>query len=399
MEASPLEIQMLGEFSLHTDLSQVSDSNNRAKKVWLLLAYMIYNRHRPISFQEMADLLWSGEESRANPFNALKTILHRVRSTLDLLWEGAGHQLILRQDASYMWDPNIPVHLDIDDFEALLRKGAQAKTPKDRIHFLQEAHALYQGDFLPKLSSELWVVSLSSHYRSLYVDTALELLSLLETQADWENCVSLCQASIRQDPYIEQFYRYQMQALLQLQRQQEAVTVYEEMSELFLSEFGVMPSEDLLALYRMALQKVNKRTVSSGTILEQLREPPDQGGALMCDYDVFKTIYHSLARSVIRSGDTAHLALISILPQKGRELSRRSLDTVVENLRELLRLSLRRGDVAARCSASQYILLLPQANFENSGMVCQRLIRTFTRQYPHSPARLHTSIHPLQPNE
>ena len=94
-----------------------------------------------------------------------------------------------------------------------------------------------------------------------------------------------------------------------------------------------------------------------------------------------------------------HLGLISILPQREGELSRRSLDRVVDNLRELIRTTLRRGDVAARCSVSQFIIMLPQANFENSRMVCDRLIRTFARQYPHSPARLQASIHPMEPNE
>ena len=399
MGSDPLEVRMLGEFSLSLGPSRISDSDNRTKKVWLLLAYMIYNRTHLIPLQEMVDLLWGGEESSANPLNALKTMLHRVRSTLEPLGQGAGHQLILRQGSAYTWNPDVPIHLDIDDFESLCHKGAQAEKTEDKIRFWLKAHALYRGNFLSKLSSELWVVPLSTHYHNLYVDTTLELLSLLEGEARWEECVDLCQTAVKHDPYIEQFYRHWIHALLRLQWQQEAVSVYEEMSELFLTEFGVMPSQDLLALYREALREVNKHTMPSGTILEQLREPPDKGGALLCDYDVFKTIYHALARSVVRSGDTAHLALISILPQKGQELPRRSLDTVVDNLRELIRVSLRRGDVAARCSVSQYILLLPQANFENSGMVCRRLIRTFNRQYPHSPARLHASVHPLEPNE
>jgi hypothetical protein len=50
------------------------------------------------------------------------------------------------------------------------------------------------------------------------------------------------------------------------------------------------------------------------------------------------------------------------------------------------------------CSASQYILMLPQANYENSCKVCERVIKTFTRQYPHSPARLRYAVQPLEPH-
>lgn len=389
---------MLGEFSLRLGDCCITDSSNRAKKIWLLLAYMIFNRTRPISLEEMADLLWE-EEGSSNPSNALKTMLHRVRSTLDPLGEDAGHRFILRRDASYAWNPDIPLQLDTEEFERLCRAGAEAGSGEGRIRLWKEALSLYRGDFLSRLSAERWVIPLAAHYHSLYVDTALELIGLLERAGRWEECENLCRNAVEREPYIEGFYLHWLRALNRLGRQQEAAAVYEEMSELFLANFGVMPSDELRSLYRDALREINENTVPAGVILDQLREPPDSGGALLCEYDVFKTIYHSLARSVLRSGDVAHLALLSILPQQGEELSRRSLDRVVENLRELIRTTLRRGDVAARCSVSQFILLLPQANFENSRMVCDRLIRSFHRLYPHSPAQLHASVHPLEPNE
>lgn len=393
-----MTVQMLGEFTLCRDGNCVTDSSNRAKKIWLLLAYMIYNRTRPIPLDEMAALLWEGEGS-SNPSNALKTMLHRVRTTLEPLGEEAGRQLILRRESSYAWNPDVPLRLDVEDFERLCREGAEAHSEKERIRLWKEALSLYQGDFLTRLSAEHWVISLSTHYHNLYVDTALELIGLLERGGRWEESEAVCRSAVEREPYIEGFYLHWLRSLNRLERQSEAVQVYEEMSELFLANFGVMPSDELRALYRDALREINENTVPAGVILDQLREPPDEGGALLCEYDVFKSIYHSLARSVLRSGDVAHLALISILPQQGEDLPRRSLDRVVYNLRELIRTTLRRGDVAARCSVSQFILLLPQANFENSGMVCDRLIRTFHRLYPHSPARLRASVHPLEPNE
>lgn len=81
-----------------------------------------------------------------------------------------------------------------------------------------------------------------------------------------------------------------------------------------------------------------------------------------------------------------------------KELAKRSLDRAMENLQEQIRTNLRKGDVASRCSVSQFILLLPQANYENSCMVCRRIIKAFSRQYPHSPAQLHFSVQPLEPN-
>ena len=67
----------------------------------------------------------------------------------------------------------------------------------------------------------------------------------------------------------------------------------------------------------------------------------------------------------------------------------------MEKLPPLLRGNLRRGDVISRCSVSQFVIMLPQANYENSRMVADRLVSAFYRRYPHSPARLRYTVQPL----
>ncbi|MBO5666012.1 MAG: hypothetical protein J6S45_01040, partial [Firmicutes bacterium] len=54
-------------------------------------------------------------------------------------------------------------------------------------------------------------------------------------------------------------------------------------------------------------------------------------------------------------------------------------------------------DVLTKFSASQLLIMLPQANYENSQAVCQRLIKAFNRKYPHSPVTIHSTVHPLEP--
>ena len=70
----------------------------------------------------------------------------------------------------------------------------------------------------------------------------------------------------------------------------------------------------------------------------------------------------------------------------------------MENLREVITSNLRQGDVFTCCSASQFILMLPQANYENSCMVCRRCLAAFRRSHPHVTARIHYLVQPLTPN-
>ena len=120
---------------------------------------------------------------------------------------------------------------------------------------------------------------------------------------------------------------------------------------------------------------------------------------MFCEYDFFRVLYQAQARAIGRSGDTIHIALLSLTGRRGKELSRRSLDRAAENFKQTVISNLRQGDIVTQCSASQYLIMLPQANYEDSCMVCDRLVRAFARQYPHSPADIHFSVQPLEPAE
>ena len=269
MESTPLQVRMLGTFSLTLGSQEINNGGNRSRKVWLLLAYMIYCRNRTITPEELTNLLWGDEERSTNPLNALKTMFHRVRACLNQLDDSVGHELIIRRDGSYAWNTAFPLTLDIDEFERLCQAGSHAASEAERLNCWLEALNLYQGDFLSKLSSEPWVVPIAAYFHSLYIKTVLQVIPMLEKEQRWRDVVDLCHAATAQEPYLEELYRHLMSALLQLGDQRGAVTVFEEMSDLFLANFGIMPSDELRILYRDALRSINERTMSPGMILEQ----------------------------------------------------------------------------------------------------------------------------------
>lgn len=398
MELEPVSARMLGEFAIRRGSREISDGDNRSRKIWLLLAYMAYHRDRAVAPEEMISLLWGAEEQGSNPLNALKTMLHRARACLNQLGDDAGHALILRKGGSYAWNGDVPFTLDVEEFERLCLEGRDARDAEAKLQLWQRALPMYRGPFLEKLSSDPWVVPIAAYFHDLYIHTVLDVVLLLERRERWAEVAQVCARAVKEEPHQEELYRHLMNALIRSGEQQAAAEVYEQMSAHLLDELGLMPSDDLRRLYQEALRFVNSRTLSADSVLDSLREPSGPDGALICDYSFFRAIYYSAARMVERSGEAVHLALISITSLEGEELSRRSLDRVVENLQLLIRTRLRRGDVAARCSVSQFLVLLPRANYEDSCMVCDRVVKAFSRQYPHSPARLTVCVMPLEPN-
>ena len=396
MGSDMLKVRMFGYCSLTLGEREISDKENRSRKAWQLLAYMIYFRHRTIPQQELLSLLWGKDGKSTQPVNALKTMLHRIRDMLDTLYENAGQQLIVRRDGTYAWNNSFPLQFDVDDFEAFCHLGAAEENGDERLAEYRRALVLYGGDFLPKFSAKPWVVPISTSLHSLYLQACRETVVLLEKRNLTEEVIALCQRAVQLEPYEEDFYFHLMKGLMKKGNRREAANVYRNMRDLLFSNFGIMPSDEVTALYRNTVRPQNDREISIDTVRDQLRETAPDCGALVCDYDMFKVIYRMLARSVMRSGDAVHIALLTV---GGAEniLAKRSRDICMNNLLELLRQNLRRGDVISRCSVSQYIVLLQQADYENSCAIMERISRSFCRRYPHSPAQLLYSVQPIEP--
>ena len=388
-----IRIQMLGSFSLHTEHTTISDENNRSKKVWVLLAYLICHRHKPVSQKKLIELLWGDDPASSNPENMLRITLHRLRSQLDQLWPNAGRDLILHQNGGYSWNPQASVQLDSETFEQLYLTKESA--PGLRLERCLEALKLYQGEFLEKQSGENWVIPISTHYHNLFVLVTLEAAALLSNAQRHEESALLCRRCIAADPYHEPLYQMLIRELAATGDYKAATAVYEQLRKRLFEDFGIQPSAETKAIYRQNVHSPGDRTLPIDEVLEHLTEPELIPGAMLCDYDYFKVLCHAESRSIERSGNATHIALLNATAATGNPLPKRSLNRIMEQLGTQIRLNLRRGDVISRCSTTQYILMLPNANYENSCMVCRRVIQAYHHAFPHAAVRIRYMVQPL----
>lgn len=395
--AETMRITMLGGFSVRQGAHFLDDHSNRMRKVWLLIAYMVYNRDRRSSQEQYLSLLQGSKsvEESEDPSGKLKALFYRARTLLDSLWPGAGHDLIVRKNGTYCWSTQFPIELDTEEFDRL--RGTPAANSEERLDLLLQALALYQGDFLPKLSMEPWVMPIHAYYHQAFLDAAMEALSLLEANARWAEAEALCRKALSLEPYSEELYQHLMRCRLAAEDRESVMNIYAQMSELLFDTFGVMPADESRTLYREATKLTNEQNISISAVREQLREPQQVKGAVFCEYDFFRLLYQVQARAIIRSGEVIHIALLTLHGKENPQLQRRTLDKTMDRLKELVLHNLRQGDVVSLCSPSQLVIMLPQANYENSCAVCQRIIKAFTKQYPHSPGQIRYAVHSLEP--
>lgn len=110
------EVKMFGGFSICKGNVVVSKDQSRTKKVWVLLEYLIANRHSEISQEKLIDLLWGEEECDA-PLNALKNLIYRCRKTLSVLDPEQKDNFIIFERNTYAWNNDIPMKVDIEQFD------------------------------------------------------------------------------------------------------------------------------------------------------------------------------------------------------------------------------------------------------------------------------------------
>ena len=389
-----LKIQMLGGFSLRLGKRELQDTDTRSKKVWVLLAYLIIHREQTVAQRTLIDLLGGDETDPITPENAVRITMHRTRTLLEQLSPELGRGMILRRRGGYQWNGGGEV--DSERFEALCCQ--KAEDPDLRLRNLMEAISLYRGDYLPRQSGEVWVVSTAAYLHNLFVSAAQEAVELLIQQGRSHEAAGVCRRCLALEPCHEGFCRELMQLLAAAGDRRGAAEVYDRLSKRLFDDFGISPSEETRAVYRAAAYSPEDRVLSIDDVMGNLRESDAPSGALQCDFDYFRILCHALSRTMERSGGAAHVVLLDVISTAEREMPRQTIDRVMGQLSQQIRLSLRRGDVFCQCSVSQFTVLLSRANFENCQMICDRILRNFRRAYPYVPIRIAYQIRPLSPD-
>lgn len=373
----------------------IDDTELRSKKIWELLAYLIIYRNKEIGQGELVGLIY-GEDKSANPVNALKTLMHRVRAALDKMGAVPGKDLILQNNGSYKWNNEYPVELDTEVFEDCFSTAQSVELDADRrLEAVIKAVDTYKGDFLPRFAMEPWVIPVNTYYRSCYIRLVHGAVALLAEQGKNAQMVEICQRAIGIDPYDEYLYLSLMQGLVNLGQYRNAMDQYEKTTSLFYKEFGVTPSEELKALYRQIVRTSQSVEADIGTVKERLRESDDLRGAFCCEYEFFKDIYQLEVRSASRTGKPVHIGLLTVNPREDGKMSVKTMNSAVERLMGCVRQTLRRGDVFARYSVSQIIVMLPLTTMENADAVLSRVVKRFRAENPRSTAEIGYSFQPI----
>lgn len=391
------EVSMLGGFEICINGECVTEEVNRAQKMWRLLAYIIVHKDKMMAKDELIDMLWQDEEIE-NPNSALKNLLYRIRMTLKEHNISQGQDVIIAKGGAYSWNPKIPCQVDFERFEQLYEEAKNDTTHLEtKKAKYRQAIALYKGDFLPKAQSYEWVMPIQIYLHNIYLRAVEELMKLLDHKRDAQEILEICKVAISLDGFDEKLHYYFLLALINQGKQKQALLHYEYLTNSFYQQLGVALSDELQDLYQVIMRSEKSMEMDLDVIKQDLREAECIEGAFHCEYGFFKEIYRLQARCVARTGQSVFVALLTINDLTNEVPGIKVLSPAMEQLSKTLHACLRKGDVVARYSVGQYVVMLSSLTIESATKVVERVINKFLQQSKKTPIRVHYKILPIDP--
>lgn len=388
------DVTMFGGFEITVNGKTLNDNVNRSHKLWELLSYLIINRKRNISRVELIEQFWA-DESQSNPVNALKTLLHRIRATLEPLFGGDVNP-ILSHVGICSWNPEIECTLDIEIVQELYDRTLQPEISEDeKLECYERIFNLYKGDLLPKLHDHLWVISLQAYYHSIYVSMIKSYAAILESREQYQEMSAVCTRATQIESLDEDIYYLLISALIKLGETTAALNQYNAVVEHLYRSFGIRPSARLRGLYD-TIMNLNRPPESDIDLVEaDLREVASQSGAYFCEYDFFRAAYQVDSRRMQRGGICVHIAMLTLSSNGKTTVIPAVWDDMMKIAQKAIIKSLRVGDIVSRYSEKQFIVLLHASNYENSIMVLERIVTAFQKSGGRKQFKLDYAIREL----
>lgn len=391
-------VQMLGQFSITRNGISLGDGENRSRKVWTLIEYLIANRNKTVSQDALYEVLWGYDEESENPASALKNLVYRARKLLSVLVKGEKLDLIILDGNTYTFNKNIKIEVDAEVFESLIQED-ENQSGELRIENLEKAVGLYKGEFLPKSSNCDWVVSKSVFYMTLYIKCIGSLSQLLWENEKFFQAVSICEKAVELYPLEETLHRFLLISYINSKENNKALNHFTKLADIFYKELGVNVSDSIRSLYPKIIDNINVVEKDICSIKESLQEFYGESGALYCEYEVFKNLYRAQASSIVRTGQAIQLALVTLTDIDGKTPSSETLKTSMGYLKDAILSSLRRGDTVSSYSTAQFVMLLPLTTYENCGIISKRIEENFKKLYKKNDVILNVTIRSVAPTE
>lgn len=375
-ERKILRIHMLGGLSITYEGRPLVLAKNITSKMVHLFLMLLYTRDSGIRREELIETLYEecDSEQASNSFRAL---LFRLRKNLQAS-ELPDGEYITNRAGIYRWESgSVHIYLDVEEFARAAEQGLQEPDQARQQKLLEEADALYRGEFLPTMIGDDWVAVSNRRFQDLYFQCMRKLMELLKQQGSNGKLLRCCEKMVEMYPY-EEWQLAKLDCLIDMKEYKKALKYYDEVVAFYQEEFGLFPSPELKQRLQSIREHINYDIQSINEIQERFLEEEEPGGATYCDLTVFTVVYRYMLKVLDRTGMSAYLMLYTITDKNHMPIEKTDvLEDVREAIFRAVRMSVRRSDLYTRYGKNQYLILLVGSNQRGCERVASRIQRNF----------------------
>ena len=390
-----LTVKTFGDFQIMSEEHVLNDEKLRSDMLKKLLIYMLIHREHPVSVRELSEALWREDEIE-NPIGALKNLMYRLRTIMKKNISDAN--FFITGQGTYAWNNDIAVELDVELFEEHYKKAKVTKNKVQAIQYYESAVALYKGEFMENALDHHWAVTLSTYYHSMFLSAVKALAELYMKEERYQDIEDVCVHALKLDRVDEELHCCYIMSLIKANKYDLAMKRYEEASKTLQEALGIYNSAKLQQVQKELL-KMNKGTEVQAleNIHEDMVEDEESVGVYFCGYPIFREIYRLEVRKNSRLGESEYVVLFTVELNEGLKVDNDKMRKYIieqgmKNLKNTLKKVLRIGDVAARYSDSQFIVLLPTCTYESSVAVAKRVMNHFSMYDKYEKVRIKTEF-------
>ena len=352
-------IQTLGRFSVSIDGHPLPGSSVRRSKVWTALKYMIAHYKRPVSSEELIDVLWPDQDC-SDPSNSLKSVIYQLRKMLSDC--GGEFRYVVYSQGLYSWNPAVDISADAAVFENTLLTARETcgENIENRAALLRKAIGIYRGEYLSGEAGELWLMNFRNYFRRLFLGAVHELADILKLQSEFEEAVLLLGEAIEAEPYEELLYSRQIELLILIGEYAHAKRQYKSIERLLRKEFDAEPSAEFKGLWHDIAKTAESRSADLDEVKTDL-ESNVKNNAILCGPETFKRIYSYHRYLNQRIQMPAFLGMMSIALIASSKEQDEAMRDVTKALRRIMLRTLRACDVICQYSADRFVLMITGA--------------------------------------
>lgn len=225
MTEKKLSVKMFGGFTASYGDEVLTFGRQRDSKFGQLFQILMTRPGQGFSKNDVAESLYKWEEVE-DTNGSLNNTIFRLRKYLEASPLPAGDYLFLRMGVLY-FDGGIEVESDAWNFEKAAREFEKEQDKRKKAELCEKACEFYQGEFLPQLSNEQWVIEKSRYYQKLYFSMMKYLFGYLKGEGDYRSIERLAAGASEIYPY-EGWENWRIDSLIALNQHQEAEALYQK---------------------------------------------------------------------------------------------------------------------------------------------------------------------------